>query len=67
MYSKRASTPHKMALASALAPWAHGLMARAHGPTYRQGVIPDFTLPDTLEKNFVRDLASKSTKLAETL
>ncbi len=37
------------------------------GPIYWQGVILDFTLPDTLEKNFVRDLASKSSKLAETL
>ena len=36
-------------------------------PIYRQGVIPDFTLPDTLGKNFVRDLVSKSSKFAETL
>ena len=50
-----------------LGPGVWVAMAQAHGPTYRQGVIPEFTLPDTLEKNFVRDLASKSTKLAETL
>ena len=32
------------------------------GPIYQKGVIPDFTLPDTLEKNFVRDLASNFSK-----
>ena len=41
-------------VAQGLGPWP--------GPIYRQGVIPDFTLPDTLEKNFVRDLASNFSK-----
>ena len=36
------------------------------GSIYWQGVIPDSTLPGTLEKNFVKDLASKSSKLVET-
>ena len=31
------------------------------GPWPRSG-IPDFTLPDTLEKNFVRELASNFSK-----
>ena len=50
-----------------LGPGVGVAMAQAHGPAYWQGVIPEFTLPDILEKNFVRDLASKSFKLAETL
>ena len=45
-----------------LGPGVGVAMAQAHGPTYRQGVIPEFTLPDTLEKNFVRDLASNFSK-----
>ena len=75
-----ASKPRMLETPYASNSWAHGCSrgwggcgwararpkARAHGPTCRQGVIPAFTLPDTLEKNFVGDLASKSSKLAET-
>ena len=32
------------------------------GVPWPGSVIPDFTLPDTLEKNFVRDLASNFSK-----
>ena len=32
------------------------------GRPWPGNVIPDFTLPDTLEKNFVRDLASNFSK-----
>ena len=32
------------------------------GVPWPRSVIPDFTLPDTLEKNFVRDLASNFSK-----
>ena len=38
-------------------PWGVG-----GGVPWPGSVIPDFTLPDTLEKNFVRDLASNFSK-----